>query len=322
MSASDSDPPEVFDELGESLEHAARSGDLNQLDAVLSEWQALIGPKKIHPGVLQSCLYKAIEANKIAAVSLLLERGAEVNRIASDVARRAKAPPDMYQAFLDHGWNINSRGVTGRPYFQLLLDNEPVLRFFVENGADPNLRDSRRNNTALDYAAMKEPIAKIRFLLELGASIACANPLHLAAGSSDRQEAMTFFLDAGVDINAISTFGSRFLKFSGDADGPPLHRAIQSDIEENITFLLDRGADPEVKNEYNETALEYAKHWGYATAIRILEARAAVRQDIALEHEMNESSDTLKGVGVTDESAGALDGEGDLLKHKTPDLSI
>lgn len=50
--------------------------------------------------------------------SLLLSRGAKVEEDIGDAARLANASTDMYQVFLNHGWDVNSRDVRGRPFVQ------------------------------------------------------------------------------------------------------------------------------------------------------------------------------------------------------------
>ena len=83
---------------------------------------------------------------------------------------------------------------------------------------------------------------------------------------------MNFFLDdCRVDINAISQFGHRMNKRSGDENGTPLHAAIRSGNKDRIRLLLERGANPEVRNERQQTALEYAKDYEFDVGIRTLE---------------------------------------------------
>lgn len=85
---------------------------------------------------------------------------------------------------------------------------------------------------------------------------------------------MTFFLDkCHVDINAMSTFGHRINKRSGDENGTPLQAAIRSGNEDRMRLLLDRGADPDVRNEIELTALEYARENEFDVGIRILEEK-------------------------------------------------
>ena len=88
---------------------------------------------------------------------------------------------------------------------------------------------------------------------------------------------MEFFLDdCRVDVNAISQFGHRMNKRSGDENGTPLQAAIRSGNADRIRFLLERGADPDVRNERQQTALEYARDYGFDVGIHILEEKMGV----------------------------------------------
>ena len=85
---------------------------------------------------------------------------------------------------------------------------------------------------------------------------------------------MNFFLDdCHLDINAISQFGHRMNKRSGDENGTPLQAAIRSGNKDRIRLLLERGADPDVRNERQQTALEYARNYGFDVGIRNLEEK-------------------------------------------------
>ena len=112
-----------------------------------------------------------------------------------------------------------------------------------------------------------------------GATVAGANPLHQAASSSteeDRRETIAFSLDdCHVDINAISTFGHRMNKRSGDGNGMPLQAAIRSGNKDRMRLLLERGADPDVRNEREHTALEYARYHGFDVGIQTSEEKVA-----------------------------------------------
>ncbi|KAM0802720.1 ankyrin repeat-containing domain protein [Usnea florida] len=271
------DGPELPTNFLDQSDSIATSGDVKHLDAILKRWQSHVAPSEIPFDELRQVLYSAISANQVAVVSLLLNRGAKVEEDIGDAARLANASTDMYRVFLDHGWDINSRDVRGRPFVQTVLDDRPLLEFLISNNADLNARGLRWDTTALDLAAATKPLSTVKFLLSHGATIAGANPLHEAASSSteeDRREIMKFFLDdCRVDINAISQYGHRMNKRDGDENGTPLQAAIRSGNRDRIRLLLERGADLDVRNERQQTALEYARDYEFDVGIRILEEK-------------------------------------------------
>ena len=154
------------------------------------------------------------------------------------------------------------------------MDDQPLLEWFLARGVNINARSDRWNSTALDLAAGAKPLSVVKMLIQHGASTAKANPLHAAASSeSDRRDVMAYFLDMGIDINGVSSFGRRMNKRAGDEDGTPLHAAIRGGTVENINFLLDRGADPAAKTVMGHTALEYAKRHDFDVGRKVLESR-------------------------------------------------
>lgn len=110
--------PEPASNLLSDLCDAAQSGDLEQLNTILTVWQAQIAPETISPDEISEALHEAISANQIPAVSFLLSRGAKIDKWVAGEARQANASTDMYQTFIDHGWDVNSKDVRGRPFVQ------------------------------------------------------------------------------------------------------------------------------------------------------------------------------------------------------------
>lgn len=117
-STPDGDLEPIQDYLAHS-NAAARDGDVERLNAVLNLWECRITPEKITREEFREVLHEAIRENQRAAVSCLLSRGAELDhgRIAMS-ALHANAGIEMFQVFLDHGWNINCKDVTRRPFVQ------------------------------------------------------------------------------------------------------------------------------------------------------------------------------------------------------------
>ena len=62
-------------------------------------------------------------------------------------------------------------------------------------------------------------------------------------------------------------------KRNGDENGTPLQAAIRSGNKDRMRLLLERGADPDVRNEREQTALEYARYHGFDVGIQILEEK-------------------------------------------------
>jgi hypothetical protein len=170
--------------------------------------------------------------------------------------------------------------------FSSVIRSPSLTKWFLEHGANPNLgRDIHYKNTnkpcmseisgdVLTLAAGTDPstaVALIDLLIQYGARLEDATPLHYLAGCPPYQHSgqginltsttltsripvLQHLLDLGCDPNASDKKrqGPRSL-------GPPLHWAVNSGLVENARFLLENGADPWAKNLYGMNALEVAK---------------------------------------------------------------
>ena len=144
------------------------------------------------------------------------------------------------------------------------------MKWFLENGADPNLK-SGRGFTPLEHAAIQGSLEVVKLLVGHGADVRYTPALHRAAADSvkfdgikhpGRLEIMDFLLDRGANIDLLEP---EFIDKSGRPrqvtgfTGTPLHHAVQSEDPEHVRFLLRRGADRHIKGVMGFTPLEVAE---------------------------------------------------------------
>ena len=182
--------------------------------------------------------------------------------------------------------NIQSTVYTrGMTYHSEILENEELARWFLDEGADPNLgaptygsiqRDSPaipNSGQALNSAACLPDHTMFDLLVERGAKLENCIALHYAAGSSrtdlERISMMTHLIDLGFDANELDDIAGAYKR------GTPLHYAVRSKKLESIRFLLERGADPHLQNQWGETAAEEAVKRGYAEAVELFESETS-----------------------------------------------
>jgi len=112
------------------------------------------------------------------------------------------------------------------------------VRRLLENGADPNIRDTRTMES----------------------------PLHWSLKGDDTAGSVVIaLLDYGADISSPAASGAQ-----------PLHRAAISGALQNATILLDRGADINAtEGTYGDTPLFYAVSWKKPMLIRLFLERGA-----------------------------------------------
>lgn len=146
-----------------------------------------------------------------------------------------------------------------------ILDNEPLVRWFLDHGAE--LRTT--SSVCLNKAGSVSSVAVFDLLLKHGAIKENSTPLHSAAGAGmdgERIPMMAYLIEAGYDVNA--TDEARIIRLLGT----PLHYAIAARSLENAKFLLQKGADPHKSVGLSGSSpLEMAKGMGMDELIGLLE---------------------------------------------------
>jgi hypothetical protein len=125
--STDSDSEDL---TNEALSNAATSGDLALVQTVVEQWKAQLHPSPLTPKHLQSAMAAAVSSHHPTIVSYLLDRGAQVSPNNIVVALgETDATIAMFQTFLDHGWDINSKTGLGNP----------VLKYPAQNSSQSHL---------------------------------------------------------------------------------------------------------------------------------------------------------------------------------------
>ena len=156
---------------------------------------------------------------------------------------------------IEKGAPINSQNANGETasFYALQSDNAPLIKFFIKNGCDLNLRDYL-GNTLLHAAVAKEAEQSVSVILKAAdinaKNLAGKTPLHAAAGAG-RLNMAELLLNAKADINASDITGKT-----------PLMDAVQSGNKPMTKLLLERGASPSIQEMYGRTAYHAAAETG------------------------------------------------------------
>lgn len=97
------------------LYKAITAGDLEAVKVLVQQVQAQDDATELFERSLQEGLNAAICSKHASIVSYLLDHGAKLDEWYVGVAVTSDAPAKVYQAFLDHGWDIKERTFTGSP---------------------------------------------------------------------------------------------------------------------------------------------------------------------------------------------------------------
>ncbi|MBZ5624572.1 MAG: ankyrin repeat domain-containing protein [Acidobacteriia bacterium] len=234
---------------------------------------------KIHAHGLCERLSKAIEANDVGEVDILLRKGANPN--AGPSAERSplmraaeKGNAKIVELLLAKGarvnfrqdWRHSSDPLDGYKATALLCavraKHSDIVAMLLEHGADPNLRGQDGTTPLL---AAGGSLSIIQALVTAGADVNARHDsgetaLYIAAFNS---EAVEYLLECGADVNAQSHATGR----------TPLMRAAISGNAEAVRLLLRHGADPTLRAPgtgvtSGGTALDFAANEETAIEIR------------------------------------------------------
>ncbi|KAJ4359516.1 uncharacterized protein N0V89_000071 [Didymosphaeria variabile] len=229
---------------------------------------------------LDNAFTYAIRNASADTVGVLLRHGAHLKRTSlSRFELRNRGDPTIYQKLIEHGWDINSTEF-GAPWLWYVVayiqfgpdilkpssrsgiwDNERLLRWFLDHGADPNkpnrsLPNSANNEilTPLAFAAEAPETFGLEILLSYGANMDDDAIFRAIAARSHPEKShvphIRILVNHGADVNHRSR---RW--------GTPLQYAIHAGRADIVEFLLDQGADPTTET-VRGTPAEHAKNKG------------------------------------------------------------
>ncbi|KAH0556967.1 hypothetical protein GP486_005243, partial [Trichoglossum hirsutum] len=271
----------TVDGLLGAAEEACRAGHLQEAQSLLDQWWSISGlksvvfqavplPSSLDPhDARQSKLENVAEKGHSFLVSFLLKQGAEITNSVITAAGDGEST-EVFQALLDHGWDINEQ-YWGTTSLSSILKSSKLTDWHLEHGADPNLH-SGRGGTPLERAATGGSVHVVKSLVSHGARLEESDALIAAAasmnGSPEQIKIMSYLLDNGIDINRSERV--REPDAATLLTGTALHQAVNRGIAERVRFLLQRGASRDIKGFRGLTALEAAEAKGLSEMAEIL----------------------------------------------------
>lgn len=238
------------------------------------------------PAFLHRGLLVALQAGNIETVRYLLERGAPIARQTPEVILKAPATQQiaLFELFIAHGWTPNNPGFYGNVLLPRVINNIPLLSWFLAHGANPNLGPQKdfhdrhgssdtESCTTLESAAAHGSVEAVRMLLNAGARIQNGTPLHFAAGvcppgtnphagrvkpskvfDEDRIPVMQLLVENGADVNHKAETRHMNPQYA-------IVHAVMAGAIERVKWLVKHGADPSLKGNFG-SAQSYASFWG------------------------------------------------------------
>lgn len=171
---------------------------------------------------------------------------------------------EIIKILLEAGYDINGDDQDGTPLFYAADANDiDIPLYLIEKGADVNLHPQGQD-TVLCKAVRMGYFEVVKALVEHGADVNAAPygaPLLYASPSN---HILTYLIEHGADVNqeGSTVYSSKTT---------PLVEAAQGYNVKGIQVLLDAGADPNYRDKFGKTPLDYAMENDWQPCIDVLE---------------------------------------------------
>ncbi|NOZ40498.1 MAG: hypothetical protein GXP24_09765 [Planctomycetes bacterium] len=179
--------------------------------------------------------------------------------------------PDQIPALLKTGIKVDRLDADGATalWQAVRSSKRKSVRLLLAAGADPEIRDRQQSWTPLQCSAFcnhgSDGIEIAKLLLQHGANPNAVEPkynetaLHYAVISTQSPLLVQLLLDAGADIDALSSNGST-----------PLQSTVSQGNTEIADLLLASGADPELRNKFGFRPIDQLNSCSNPTDIQVV----------------------------------------------------
>ena len=205
-------------------------------------------------GGLDVPLLYAIHANNAAVAKLLLEAGANPNA-------KGKVDWRVQIGRIEYVGGGQNAQVTPL-WLAISINQPPMVRLLLKYKADPN--DSQTDRRSLLFSALGSPDI-LNALLDAGAKVDARDEtdrdnntiyrrtaLMMAASGANKSNAVEILLQHGADAKVCDSQGRAALHWA----------ACNAPADESVfVLLLNAKADPNVRDNYGKTPLDYIKSW-------------------------------------------------------------
>lgn len=271
-----------------SFESTCRRGPLSII-------QSMVSSNKPTPAFLHHGLTCALRSGNTEIACYLLSSGAPIVR--ETPSNIFFAPLErqiaLFELLTHNGWSPNTPGYYGSVLLPRVVTSLPLLRWFLDHGANPNLGAQPNNHerrgesdtascATLEAAAARGEVEAVRLILDAGAKIQTGVPLHFAAGAcppgtnpharpvvpgqqfdTNRIPVMALLVQRGADVNQCEESRHMVAQYA-------IVYAVMAGAVERVKWLLEHGANPHLRGNFG-SAFEYARGSGSEEIIKVME---------------------------------------------------
>lgn len=243
MEKTSKNPEELFTTYSHysALMFFAYKGSLKEIQLLLDK-QADVNLKDIRGA---TALHYALVKGHMEAAELLQKNGAEIDSYAE--ALEIIVRDDLGRARASSSDVFSQKGpFEYPPVFFLAKGQLELLQIILENGLDTNLANGN-GKTLLEHQLDLRAKENIRLLLKSGADPNLPELFLLKSVCLFGAESASDVLEAGAEVNAKDKYGNT-----------ALIRAVRDNLYKEVELLLLSKADPEIRNQMDKSALDYA----------------------------------------------------------------
>ena len=242
------------------LAAAAQAGDLTAVEALLQAGGAVDRPDRYGTTALHWAIYR----DDVAMVARLIAAGADVNHANRYGATPLSlacvtANPAIVAPLLDVGAYPNLAAAGEPPLLTCARTGRvETVELLLAHGANPNVADDWKGQTALMWAVAEDHVAVVETLIAHGADVNVTatglTPLLLAV-QLGQEASMRTLLAAGADVRVNAFETGVPIGVAAPAKQPLTHVAAATDHHELGPTLLEHGVDPNARNARGRTTL-------------------------------------------------------------------
>lgn len=222
-------------------------------------------------------LYAASANGHLGMVKLLLDKGANVERLAWApgiyplCAAATNGHVEVVKLLLENGASDGDQNKLEPTALMLAAKSGhmDIVEILLNKGSDINASDGHLGSgTALSQAVERGHLDIVKLLMSRGAGLdpkrRDGSTLLMVAVQANSSALIHLFLDKGIKINSVGEYGSTALKIAVKQGNPDV-----------VRMLLDAGADPNATSAEYPTALAIAAKDGNLDLVRVLLAAGA-----------------------------------------------
>jgi len=221
-----------------ALHWAVYREDLDMAQALIKAGASLNAKTRVGS---MTPLFMAAKSGNAAMIDLLLKSGADANVAGSTgttplMLAAASGKADAVKVLLARGADVNAKDITNGQtaiMFAAALNRDAAIKVLAENGADLKVTTKTSPVTQTGGDPDGAQTRRARPAVVMGGNTAL-----LFAARDGQMQAVKALLDAGADVNAVSSADKM----------PPLTQAIITGHFDVARYLVEHGANPNQAN--------------------------------------------------------------------------